>query len=79
MQVCDTCDAADPTLGGHELGTTATERTFFADIYVLLCLIAKILCQSWQVIPASSGISVLLELFATELNSSVNLLFLIVL
>lgn len=55
------CDGADPTLGGHELGTTATEPSFVEDIHVLPCLIAKILCHSWQIIPASSGISVLLE------------------
>lgn len=42
MQVCKKCDGADPTLGGHELGTTVTEPSFFADIHVLLCLIAKI-------------------------------------
>lgn len=59
-QACHQCDGADPALGGHELGTTATEPSFFAAIHALLCLSAKILCQSWQFIPASSGISVLL-------------------
>lgn len=57
----DKCDGTDPTLGGHELGTTATELSFVEVIHVLPCLIAKILCHSWQVIPASSRISVLLE------------------
>lgn len=61
MQAYDKSNGAAPTLGGHELGTTATEPSFVEDIHVLLCLIAKILCQSGQVIPASSGISVLLE------------------
>lgn len=55
----DKCaDGADPTLGGHELGTTATEPSF---VEALPCLIAKILRHSWQVMAASSEISVLLE------------------
>lgn len=57
----DKSDGADPTLGGHELGNTATEPSFVEDIHVLPCFIAKILCHSWQVIPASTGISVMLQ------------------
>lgn len=41
MQAYDKSNGAAPTLGGHELGTTATEPSFVEDIHVLFALLQR--------------------------------------